>query len=62
MWFEVISGLIINLGKSEIIPVGGIDNVEVLAFELGYKVGSIPLYLGLPLGAPHNSIGGLRFH
>ncbi|RVX06893.1 hypothetical protein CK203_015021 [Vitis vinifera] len=50
MWFEAISGLSINLNKSEILPVGRVENVEVLASELGCKVGSLPsTYLGLPL-------------
>ena len=29
MWFEVISSLRINLDKSEIIPVGRVENLEV---------------------------------
>ncbi|KAJ9701497.1 hypothetical protein PVL29_006726 [Vitis rotundifolia] len=57
MWYEAISGLNINLNKSEILPVGRVENVEALASELGCKVGSIPsTYLGLPLGAPHKSV------
>ena len=57
MWFEAIFGLSINLNKSEILPVGRVENVEVLASELGCKVGSLPsTYLGLPLGAPHKSV------
>ena len=57
MWFEVLSGFRINLSKSEIILVGRVDGYEELAAELGCKVGSLPAsYLGLPLGAPHNSI------
>ena len=57
MWFEVISGLSINLNKSELLPVGRVENVEVLASELGCKVGSLPsTYLGLLLGAPHKSV------
>ena len=57
MWFEAISGLSINLNKSELLPMGRVENVEVLAFELGCKVGSLPsTYLGLPLGAPHKSV------
>ena len=52
MWFEVCSGLKINLEKSELILVGRV-NIDDLALELGCKVGSLPLcYLGLPLGAP----------
>ena len=31
------------------------ENAEILATELGYKIGSLPTdYLGLPLGAKHN--------
>ena len=42
MWFEVCSGLKINL--------------EEFAEVLGCKVGSLPsTYLGLPLGAPYKS-------
>ena len=56
MWFEAISGLKINLIKSELISVGKVENLE-LAFKLGCKVGVLPTsYLGLPLGAPHNSL------
>ncbi|RVW65064.1 hypothetical protein CK203_034956 [Vitis vinifera] len=53
MWFEAISRLRINLDKSELIPVGCVENVKALAVELGCKVGRLPSsYLGLPLGAP----------
>ena len=58
MWFEAYSGLKINLSKSEIIPVGRVDNIEMLASELGCGVGSLrTTYLGLPLGAPHREMG-----
>nr|CAN74005.1 hypothetical protein VITISV_006236 [Vitis vinifera] len=57
LWFEAISGLCINLNKSEILPMGRVENVEILAAELGCKVGSLPsTYLGFPLGAPHKSV------
>ena len=57
MWFEATSGLRINLNKSEILPVGRVENAELLATELGCKVGSLPsTYLGLPLGASHKSM------
>ena len=44
------------MAKSEIIPVGEVDEVEELAVELECKVGSLPSqYLGLPLGAPNRA-------
>ncbi|RVW92334.1 putative ribonuclease H protein [Vitis vinifera] len=45
------SGLRINLTKSEVIPVGEVEEIEELVVELGCRVGSLPSqYLGLPLG------------
>ena len=45
---------------SELIPVGRVENVDDLACELGCKVGSLPsTYLGMPLGAPFNSVAAL---
>ena len=58
MWFEALSGLRINLNKSEILPVGSVDNVQELAAELGCGIGSLPSsYLSLPLGANHKAVG-----
>ena len=68
MWFEAISGLKVNLDKSELIPVGNVENVEELASELDCKVGCLPsTYLGMPLGAPFMSVAAWdgveeRFH
>ena len=46
----------INLNKSSILLVGDVENPNLLALELGCKVGSLPTtYLGLPLGAKHKS-------
>ena len=57
MWLEALSGLKINLSKSALLPVGSVENPESLALELGCKIGSLPTtYLGLPLGAKHNSM------
>uniref|UniRef100_A0A2N9HIT7 Reverse transcriptase domain-containing protein n=1 Tax=Fagus sylvatica TaxID=28930 RepID=A0A2N9HIT7_FAGSY len=51
-WFEAISGLKINLGKFEMVPVGVVSNMEALAGILGCHCASLPMkYLGLPLGA-----------
>ena len=58
MWFEAMSGLRINLSKSEIIPIGLVVNEEELSVELWCRVRSIPTsYLGLPLGASHKVLG-----
>jgi hypothetical protein len=54
--FEAVSGLRINLGKFEIVPVGPVADVENLVQVLGGRVGSLPMkYLGLPLGARYKS-------
>ena len=54
MWFEALSGLMINLEKSELILSGDVSNLEKLAGILGYKVGALPTtYLGQPLGASY---------
>ena len=51
-WFEVVSGLKINIGKSELVPVGVVPNIGDMVDVLGCKQGSFPMkYLGLPLGA-----------
>ena len=34
MWFEVVSGLRINLEKSELIPVGRVENIDDLDLDL----------------------------
>ena len=60
MWFEAMSGLKVNLDKSEIIVVGRVENVEELALEFGCKVSQLPSsYLGLPLGARFQGGGNL---
>ena len=52
IFFKAITGLRVNGGKSEIVPVGGVENLNVLARVLCYKVGSLPMtYLGMPLRA-----------
>ena len=51
-WFEAFSSLKINLGKSEMVPVGVVPNMAELAAILGCQCASLPLkYLGPPLGA-----------
>ncbi|XP_042942306.1 uncharacterized protein LOC122276529 [Carya illinoinensis] len=50
--FEAVSGLIVNLGKYEMVAVGVVSRINSLASLLGCKVSSLPMkYLDLPLGA-----------
>jgi hypothetical protein len=52
-----VSGLRINLGKSELVPIGKVDDVKSLAHILGCRIGSLPMtYLGMPLGASFKSL------
>ena len=52
IWFEAVSSLKVNLGKSELVAVGAIPNMDLLMAILGCKQGFLPMkYLGLPLGA-----------
>ena len=49
--FQAFTGLKVNVGKSEIVPVGVVGNIDVLANILSCRVGSLPMkYLGMPLG------------
>jgi hypothetical protein len=55
-WFEVISGLKINLSKSKVDPVGQVPDIELLANIMGCNITYLPMsYLGLPLGAKFKS-------
>jgi hypothetical protein len=54
-WFEAITGLCVNLGKSELVPVGDVHD-KGLANILGCRTADLPMqYLGLPLGAKFKS-------
>ena len=45
-----------NVLKSELVPVGEVDNAQAMAEILGYRIGFLPMtYLGIPLGASHKS-------
>lgn len=55
-YFEVVSGLKVNLEKSVIFPVGNAVNIEMLARELGCRAWTLPsIYLGLPFGSKRDS-------
>ena len=57
MWFGALSGLKINLEKSEIFPIRTVENIEELAQAFGGQVrGLSSSYLGLPLRAPFKSV------
>ena len=54
--FQEVTGLKVNMLKSEMVPIGEVPNVQVLAKLLGCRIGSLPItYLGMPLGASHKS-------
>ena len=58
MCFELVSGLKINLQKSEVISVGETVDVNRATSLFGCKVGKLSTsYLGLPLGAPNRHCG-----
>ena len=49
--FQAFTGLKVNVGKSEIVLVGEVNNLNTLANILQCRVGSLPKkYLGMPLG------------
>ena len=54
--FQAVTGLMVNVHKSEMVPIGEVVDVHVWAEILGCRVGTLPMsYLGMPLGASHNS-------
>ena len=53
--FQAVIGLKVNVHKSEMVPIGEVDDVHALADILGCSVGTLPMsYLGMPLGASRN--------
>ena len=54
--FQAVTGLKVNVAKSEIVPIREVNNMQVLAELLGCWIGALPMtYLGMPLGASHKS-------
>lgn len=52
-----MTGLKVNLGKSALIAVGDVPNLDMLAVDLRCKTSSLPVtYLGLPLGATYKRV------
>uniref|UniRef100_A0A2N9I832 Protein kinase domain-containing protein n=1 Tax=Fagus sylvatica TaxID=28930 RepID=A0A2N9I832_FAGSY len=55
--FEAVTGLKVDLNKSEMVPVGVVDSMPSLANLLCCRIGTLPmLYLGMPLGAPYKGL------
>jgi hypothetical protein len=54
--FEAVSGLRVNLVKSEMVPIGNVSNIQELAAMLECRIYALPMnYLGLLLGARYKS-------
>ena len=54
--FQAFTGLKVNVGKSEIVPIGEVSNIHNLANILHCRVGSLPMiYLGMPLGTSYKT-------
>ena len=55
--FEATTGLKVNLSKSEIVPIGNVGNLAVLADILCCRIGQLPMnYLGMPLGSSFKTL------
>lgn len=55
--FQLISGLKINLRKSELVRIGDRSDEKTLAGVLGCGMATLPIkYLGLPLGAKYKDV------
>ena len=51
-----MAGLKVNALKSEMVPIGDVPNIHVLAKIFGCRIGSLPMtYLDMPLGVSHKS-------
>ena len=55
--FQVVTGLKVNVHKSEMVPIWEVEDVHALTKILGCRVGELPMsYLSMPLGVSHNSL------
>uniref|UniRef100_A0A2N9IZP3 Reverse transcriptase domain-containing protein n=1 Tax=Fagus sylvatica TaxID=28930 RepID=A0A2N9IZP3_FAGSY len=55
--FKAVTGLWVNMAKSEMVPVGEVQNISELANSLCCHIGVLPLsYLGMPLGASYKAV------
>jgi hypothetical protein len=55
--FEAVTSLRVNMAKSEMVPVGEVQNIVELADSLCCHIGGLPLsYFGMPLGASYKAV------
>jgi hypothetical protein len=55
--FEAVTGLKVNMTKSEMVPIGEVVGLSALADLLFCHIGSLPLqYLDMPLGASYKAL------
>ena len=55
--FQAFIGLKVNVGNSEVVPIGKVNNLIALADILSCIVGSLPMkYLEMPLGTSFKTI------
>ena len=53
----MVTGLKVNVHKSEMVPIGEVDDMHALVDILGCRVGTLPMsYLGMLLRVSHNSL------
>ena len=51
-----MTGLKVNVAKSEIVPIREVNNMQALAKLLGCRIRALPMtFLGMPLEASHKS-------
>jgi hypothetical protein len=56
--FEAVTGLRVNMSKSEMVPIGAVPNLSHLADILSCQLGTLPMtYLGMPLGSSFKALG-----
>ena len=54
--FQAFTGVKVNVGKSEIVPIMEVSNIHNLANIIHCRVGSLPMiYLGMPLGTSYKT-------
>ena len=54
---EAVTGLKVNMAKSEMVPIGEVNGLNALADLLYCHIGSLPMqYLSMPLGASYKAL------